>query len=182
MRFTRAGFPRARQTLLRRCRELVAGLELPEPFSAEAFVAHLAATRGRPIELVPVSARTRLPCGLLVTMEHTDVIVYFADVAALHREHIILHEAAHLLCGHDTAAPMQTGSAGGLFPSLPDALVQRVLGRTAYNAPQEREAELVASLIRCRAAAVSSGSGSGSDSEGADDVDRVGALFGVGRA
>lgn len=180
-------FTRGRRTLSRRCRETVDRLELPEPFTAEAFVARLAADRGRPIELVPVNSRPRVPCGLLVTLEHTDVIVYFADTAALHREHIILHEAAHLLCGHDQGAPMQTGSAAGLFPTLSPGLVQRVLGRTAYNAPQEREAELVASLIRCKAAARASASRAAAGT--ADDVDsglaadaaRVGVLFGVGR-
>ncbi|GAA2017013.1 hypothetical protein GCM10009839_10960 [Catenulispora yoronensis] len=174
--------------MLRRCRETVERLELPEPFSAAAFVARLAADRGRPIELVPVTSRPRVPCGLLVTLEHTDVIVYFADTAALHREHIILHEAAHLLCGHDQAAPMQTGSAAGLFPSLSPGLVQRVLGRTAYNAPQEREAELVASLIRCKAAARASAAARAAaeaapaaHGEAAEDTARVGVLFGVGR-
>ncbi|NUP53970.1 MAG: hypothetical protein HOW97_42630 [Catenulispora sp.] len=180
-------FARGRRTLLRRCRDTVDRLELPEPFSAEAFVARLAADRGRPIELVPVSSRPRVPCGLLVTLEHTDVIVYFADTAALHREHIILHEAAHLLCGHDQGAPMQTGSAAGLFPTLSPGLVQRVLGRTAYNAPQEREAELVASLIRCKAAARASapraaaGAAEDGDSGLAADAARVGVLFGVSR-
>ncbi|GAA1985119.1 ParH-like protein [Catenulispora subtropica] len=178
-----------RRTLLRRCRDTVERLDLPQPFTAEAFVARLAADRGRPIELVPVSSRPRVPCGLLVTMEHTDVIVYFADTAALHREHIILHEAAHLLCGHDQAAPMQTGSASGLFPTLPSSLVQRVLGRTAYNAPQEREAELLASLIRCKAAAQASSAAravadaaSTPDPNAGDDTTRVGVLFGVGRS
>src|SRR5207245_3383803 len=41
----------------RRCPETVERLDLPEPFSAEAFVARLAAARGRPIELMPVAAR-----------------------------------------------------------------------------------------------------------------------------
>ncbi|NUR63591.1 MAG: hypothetical protein HOV87_33760 [Catenulispora sp.] len=169
--------------LLRRCRAIADRLELPEPFSAEAFVARLAADRGRPIDLVPVTSRPRLPCGLLVTLEHTDVIVYFADTAALHREHIILHEAAHLLCGHDQAAPLQTGSAAELFPTLSSGLVQRVLGRTAYNAPQEREAELVASLIRCKAAAPPYNNPDvNTDADADSGTARLGVLFGVGRS
>lgn len=176
-------FSRARSRLVRRCRETVDGLELPEPFSAEAFVAGLAADRDRPIELVPVASRPRVPCGLLLTLQHADVIVYFADTTALHREHIILHEAAHLLCGHDQAAPLETGSAADLFPTLSSGLVQRVLGRTVYDAVQEREAELVASLIRCKAAACAD-----NRPDGDADVDmdagtaRLGALFGVGRS
>jgi hypothetical protein len=178
-------FSRGRSALVRRCRETVDRLELPQPFSAEAFVARLAAERDRPIELVPVAARPRVPCGLLVTLERADVIVYFADTAAVHREHIILHEAAHLLCGHDQAAPLQTGSAAELFPTLSSGLVQRVLGRTAYDALQEREAELVASLIRCKAAAAPDDH-PGGDSAGNTDRDagstRLDVLFGVGRS
>jgi hypothetical protein len=36
------------------------------------------------------------------------------------------------------------------MPALPAALVERVLGRTIYTEPQEREAEIVASLILSR--------------------------------
>ncbi len=38
------------------------------------------------------------------------------------------------------------------MPHLPAGLVRSVLGRTVYSEPNEREAELVASLIRQRVA------------------------------
>lgn len=172
--------------LRRRCRRLVDGLELPRPFEAAAFIGTLALERGRRIELIPVSARPNLPCGLVITMAEADLILYSADTSPLHRQHILLHEAAHLLCGHVDEAARGTvaradadegadaqgagadaglgarrdgdGPAGvgagisSLLPHLPAELVRGVLGRTVYSEPQEREAELVASLILYRAA------------------------------
>jgi hypothetical protein len=75
-------------------------LELPEPFDAEAFIGLLARERGRPIDLLPVADLPDLPCGLVVTTRDSDWIVYRADTTRLHRQHILLHEAAPIRCGH----------------------------------------------------------------------------------
>ena len=160
--------------LWERCRRIVEGLELPEPFDAEAFIATLARERGRPIDIMPVTSKPDLPCGLVVTTDGADWIVYRADTTAVHRQHILLHEAAHLVCGHAeradaradsdagvgtdtagavglTAAAAPAGAtfaaAGALMPHLSADLIRSVLGRTVYSEPDEREAELVASLI-----------------------------------
>lgn len=143
---------RSHRRLWQRCRRTVDALSLPDPFDVAEFVRALAARRGRPIEMVPVTARPNLPCGLLLTTAGADYILYSADTTPLHQQHILLHEAAHLVCGHDTAAPVGGSGTDALLPHLPDALVHRVLGRTVYTEPQEREAELLASLIRSRAA------------------------------
>lgn len=124
---------------------------MPEPFGVGALLAEVAAERGRPIELLPVRARPDAPCGLLVTTDRADYIVYAADTTPLHRQHILLHEVAHLLCGHQNAST-PLAAAGALLPRLDPALVRSVLGRTVYGEPQEQEAELVASLILSRAA------------------------------
>jgi hypothetical protein len=126
-------------------------LELPVPFDAARFIGALAARRGRPIQLVPVVGRPQLPCGLLVTTDSADCIVYAADTTELHQQHILLHEAAHLICGHHESAPTAAAAARLLLPNLSSALVGRVLGRTVYSEPQEREAELLGSLILHRA-------------------------------
>ncbi|GAA0399957.1 ParH-like protein [Streptomyces luteireticuli] len=129
----------------RRCRAIAAGLDLPVPFDAAELAATVARRRGRPLELMPTDWRSGLPCGLLVTAEQADYIVYVADTPPLHREHILVHELAHLLCAHHGTA------SGELLPHLPPGLAGRVLGRTVYSEPQEREAELLASLILQRA-------------------------------
>jgi hypothetical protein len=146
-------------------RQVMGDTALPTPFDEVALIGRLAERRGRPIELIPVATRPDLPCGLLVVTDRADCILYATDTTALHRRHILLHEAAHLVCGHDRAAqPVAPGAsrdaasagvpdgASALLPHLPDALVRRVLGRTIYSQPQEHEAELLASLICSRAA------------------------------
>ncbi|WP_328917597.1 MULTISPECIES: ParH-like protein [unclassified Streptomyces] len=133
-------------------RRAIGDAPLPRPFDAVELIARLAERRGRPIELIPVAARPDVPCGLLMVTDSADCILYASDTSALHQQHILLHEAAHLLCGHDRSAGPDPSGAQGLLPHLPGALLRRVLGRTVYSEPQEHEAELLASLIRYRAA------------------------------
>ncbi|WP_327069872.1 ParH-like protein [Kitasatospora sp. NBC_01302] len=157
----RIGWRTRRGRTWQRCQQTVDALELPAPFDAVRFIAGLAEQRGRPIELIPVSGRPNLPCGLLVTTDEADCILYAADTTPLHQQHILLHEAAHLICRHHESAP----ATQTLLPHLNGSLVQRVLGRTVYSEPQEREAELVASLILHRAVLDAGGTpGSWSDS------------------
>ncbi|MFD3523511.1 ParH-like protein [Streptomyces sp. NPDC058653] len=145
----RAVSSRERRRMWRACRRLVDDLRLPDPFDAAEFVRGVAARRGRPIELLAVHARPDLPCGLLLTTEAADYLMYAADTTPFHQQHILLHEAAHLICGHQDKASLRA-AAQILLPNLHPSLVQRVLGRTVYSEPQEREAELVASLILSR--------------------------------
>lgn len=145
------GHPSHRE-LWKRYRKVMGAGALPTPFDAVELIARLAERRGRPIELIPLDGRPDVPCGLLMVTDHADCILYSTETTALHQQHILLHEAAHLVCGHDTAAPVGASAARTLLPHLPDSLVQRVLGRTVYSEPQEREAELLASLICSRAA------------------------------
>ncbi len=136
---------------MRRCRAISESLELPEPFDAAELIARLATSRGRPIDLIAVAARPGAPCGLLVTTGQADYIVYAEDTSALHRQHILVHEYAHLLLGHTSEPSPDPGLTGGLLPNLSPDLVKKVLGRTVYLEPQEQEAELLASLILKRA-------------------------------
>ncbi|MFI1105171.1 ParH-like protein [Streptomyces melanogenes] len=130
---------------MRRCRSLAAELELPVPFDAVELIAAAAEKRGRPIELMPIPWAPGVPCGLLVSADRADYIAYARDTSELHRQHILVHELSHLLCGHEGTLATE------LTPHLAVELVHRVLGRTVYTEPQEREAELLASLIIQRA-------------------------------
>jgi hypothetical protein len=105
----------------RQCQRIVDRLVLPDPFDATEFIGTLARTRGRPIELVPVSARLDTPCGVLVTTDRADYIVYATDTTPLHQQHILLHEAAHVICSHYETAPAAAGAARVLLPDLPAA-------------------------------------------------------------
>ncbi|MHB9857100.1 ParH-like protein [Streptomyces sp. YIM S03343] len=138
---------RSHRRLWRRVRSLSEGLELPDPFDAETFLALLAERRGRPIEVLPVAVDAGIPCGLLVTTDRADYILCTPGTSALHRQHILVHEAAHLLCGHDRSPVLEAPGVRVLLPGLSPSLVRRVMGRTVYAEPAEQEAELLASLI-----------------------------------
>ncbi|MEU9448713.1 ParH-like protein [Streptomyces sp. NPDC048277] len=138
---------RSHRRMWRRVRTLLEGLALPDPFDAETFLALLAERRGRPIQVLPVTVDVGVPCGLLVTTDHTDYILCTPGTSALHRQHILVHEAAHLLCGHDRSPAPEAPGVRALLPGLSPDLVRRVLGRTVYAESAEQEAELLASLI-----------------------------------
>jgi hypothetical protein len=119
------------------------------PFEVDALCNRIAARRGRPIRLLPIAGLTGV-CGLWIATDATDIIFYEQDTTPPHREHIVLHELSHLVCDHYPASLSLAEQARMLLPDLDPALVRRVLGRTGYSSEQEREAELLASLIRQR--------------------------------
>jgi hypothetical protein len=127
----------------RRLRRILRDLPMPEPFDARTLCARVAEQRGRPMRLVPMSGLTGV-CGLWVATDTTDLLFYESDTTAPHQEHIILHELAHVLCDHYPSGL----DTQGLLPSLDPAMVRRVLGRAGYSTKEEREAELLASMIR----------------------------------
>jgi hypothetical protein len=88
------------------------------------------------------------PCGLWVGTDRADHVFYDPGTSPLHAEHIVLHELAHILSGHGAAG----AGLARLFPDLDPATVREVLGRAGYTSAQEREAEMMASLIRGRSA------------------------------
>ncbi|MGX7823793.1 hypothetical protein ACTG9Q_01750 [Actinokineospora sp. 24-640] len=131
-------------------RKRLRGLEIPVPFDLGALTERIAARRGRPIRLVPMAGLTGV-CGLWIATETVDLVFYEQDTTPPHREHIVLHELAHVLCDHYPVSLSLAEQAMTLLPSLDPALVQRVLGRAGYSTEEEREAEMLASLIRQRA-------------------------------
>lgn len=136
--------------LWRSCEDLVASLNVPEPWDFRTFVNGLGADPDRPIELIPVTSEPSKPCGLLVSTDRADYIFYAANTTRLHQLHIQCHELAHLLRGHAGTAALDTQVTALLMPSLPASVVERVLGRTVYSDAEEHEAELLASLIMRR--------------------------------
>lgn len=127
---------------------------MPVPFDARALCERVAARRGRPIRLVPMDGRAGV-CGLWVATDTTDLFFYERVTTPPHQEHIILHELGHLLCDHHHASSTRGPALGPAFeqllPSLDPQMVHRILGRAGYTSEEEREAELLASLIRQRA-------------------------------
>jgi hypothetical protein len=133
--------------LHRRCRQVIDGITLPEPFSAQELCAHLAQERGRPLHLLPLPTPTvpGTPSGMWLAAERGDYIFHDTQTSPLHQEHIILHEIGHMVCNHRSV-----GDDERLYRHIDLAdphSIRQALPRLRYPDEQEREAEMIASLI-----------------------------------
>jgi hypothetical protein len=135
--------------LRRRGAARLRGIRIPVPFDVEAFTHELAAHRGRAIVLRPWSNPVGL-MGFWVPDPAADLIVYEQETSPMHREHIILHELSHLLCGHQPPVLTDRELAASL-PRLGISTIRRAMRRAAYSSVEDREAEVLASLILERA-------------------------------
>ncbi|MGP3924214.1 hypothetical protein [Streptomyces sp. 8N616] len=124
-------------------------IELPQPFFVTALCDAIAMQRGRPLYLHPLPAESGpdIPSGVWIATETADHIFYEEQTSAFHRDHIILHEIGHMLCGHSMPhLADESGLSPGRDQTDPD-VVRGALKRTSYTTEQERQAEMVASLI-----------------------------------
>jgi hypothetical protein len=131
-------------TTSKRFAALLHGLDLPTPFTIPQFCDLLAASRGRPIRLVP----SPLPvgqqiCGAFAETDDEDWIFYTVGTSPFHQAHVILHEVGHLLLGHHGEELVPAS----LVPDLDLSTVRRLLGRSSYQAEDEREAETFATMV-----------------------------------
>lgn len=113
------------------------------PFHLDHFIAAVAASRPRPLSFMPVSLLGQ-PYGLWLTDGHVECIWYERDTTPAHQRHIILHELCHLLCDHK---PLDAAAFDGPLPDLDRERLRAIMLRSGYTLEQEREAELLASLI-----------------------------------
>lgn len=137
------------RTLRRRCEARLRDLALPNPFDIEQFVAAVAGRRGRPILLFPHTL-VGGPTRICVRGDGIDMIYYRGDAPSGLRTLIILHELAHILCDH--ASVSLAGETAPTHLPLPSP---HGLRRTVFASDDEREAELMASLIAWRIARMS---------------------------
>ncbi|GEM_PF-877246 len=153
--------------LLRRCTALLTDLPVSLPFDVDTLAGQIAARRGRPVILTPMQ---RLPglTGLWIASASRDIILYSPRTTRLHRDHIILHELCHLWCGHDPIAATEADLASILGPDISANTVRQVLRRAGYSTVEEREAEVLASLILQHASGAHE---SDADGEGGTDTD-----------
>ena len=138
--------------LRRRCQARLRQLAVPEPFDLTELCRSVSIGRGRPLHVRGISGpstRAR-PCGIWIATGDDDWIFVDQQTSPLHRQHIVLHELAHMLCGHAAAELPENDMLGRLFPDLSLDMVKTVLSRSSYQSEFEREAELLASLILAR--------------------------------
>ena len=147
-------------TRQRRLRAIADRYATAGPFSVDALCRVISAQRGRPLHVhplnVPPSAGLNA-CGMWIATDVADHVFVEHRTSRFHQEHIILHEIGHMLCDHVTedlppslteslrSGPVESGE-------LDPGLVRQVLARTSYTTRQEKDAELVASLILERVA------------------------------
>ncbi|MEU7673533.1 hypothetical protein AB0C42_01795 [Micromonospora taraxaci] len=133
--------------LRKRCERMVAELRIPELFDIQMLCDALGERRGRPIHLVPIKLPAHTVCGMCVPTGDFDAIFFEQDTSPLHQQLIIGHELGHLLAGHQATEVLDDDASRLLLPDLDPQLVQRSLGRSNYAAAEEREAELIGSLL-----------------------------------
>jgi hypothetical protein len=165
------------KTLRQRCERLLREVEVPEPFDVHAFANAISHRRGRPLRLLTKSS-TLGPCGMWLALPDADLVFYEAATSRLHREHIIVHELAHLLAAHEPAEPLDLALLGNLLPSLDPAVIRQVLARTTYSAVEEQEAEMLASLVLQRGGHAATASTRGAESAEAGVVRQLNATLG----
>ncbi len=131
------------------CSSVIRDLELPRPFSAKALCEELAAKSERRIYLHPyeaVGVGADAPCGAWIATAQADHIFFEQRTSKYHQEQIILHEIGHLLCGHSLQEVSEKMLGESSLPDEPGG-VRGALMRTSYSTQQEKEAELVASML-----------------------------------
>ncbi len=143
----RDGQHRRLARLRRSCEDRLTALKLTASSDVAGLCARLSELRGRPLHLIPIAMRAAQPCGLWVTSDAADFVIFEANTTRPHQEHIIAHELAHIICDHRSGSPLDDTTARLLFPDLSPDLVRDMLQRTNYSDTQEQEAEVMASLI-----------------------------------
>lgn len=132
------------------CEEQVRLLALPHRFGTQQLCDAVSSLRGRPIVLRPLSTLGAVdaPCGIRVEAVDADYLFFEESTSSLHQLHILAHEISHIACDHpgsmslDETAPLTTG--------INPTLILRMSGRTSYTTADEREAEMMATVIRQR--------------------------------
>jgi hypothetical protein len=102
------------------------------------------------LERAPGNAGTNL-CGMWIrTAEGIDYIFVHEETSRAHQDHIIAHEAAHILRNHQGGRALSevNPATDRLVPTLDPAVVRMMLGRSDYEYQDEREAELIASHLQ----------------------------------
>jgi hypothetical protein len=144
--------------LRRQARRLLNELDIRPPLDVHELCRRVGESRGKPIRLIPHPIPVPGPFGVWIATDAADYILYQQETSKSHQGHIVLHELGHILAGHrsdddDDALlanlypDVEPGALREQYPDLEPDAVRRALRRTSYDSEQEREAEMVATII-----------------------------------
>ncbi|NKE63771.1 ImmA/IrrE family metallo-endopeptidase [Lentzea sp. PSKA42] len=144
-------------TLRRLIDEMLDELVWDPPFDLDRLLGQISARRGKRISLYPAALPRDGAGGLVIERAKDLVIVFDETLPPLQQEHVIMHEAAHILFEHSgTSLEDLTGDE---FTELDPELVetaQRFARRDGYSGAEEKVAEIAAALMWMRAGAARS--------------------------
>jgi hypothetical protein len=82
-----------------------------------------------------------------VTDDGINIIIVTTARSWLHRLLILLHEIAHMLCGHTPMELKAPEERQMLFPDISPGMLKMLAGRTSLTRREEREADRVAGAL-----------------------------------
>ncbi|MEU2525081.1 regulator component [Streptomyces sp. NPDC013087] len=132
------------------CEEQIDLLRLPHRFTTRQLSEAIAELRGKPIVLQPLSTlgAVEAPCGMRIETPDADLLFYEEGTSVHHQRHILTHELCHVYCDHPGSLEVNADTARSL--GVNPTLVMRMSGRTSYSTADEREAEMMATVVRQR--------------------------------
>src|SRR5438552_2128284 len=111
----------AHRTIRERCEALARTVPVPSPFSVRTLLREVGAARGRPIHLLPFPLPAGAPCGVCIATDTADYIVVTDAATGAQRDHIALHELAHLLLAHSLETLTDAQATRRILPHLDPA-------------------------------------------------------------
>lgn len=150
---------------IRTCRKYVRSLGLEPYATAYELCDQMSSQRERPIRVIEWPLPIPGPMGVWIARPGDDIVVVQTMATGRHRDHILLHELAHILCEHE-GEPLPSEQLGSL--ALLDDLGagEQARMRSVYDSAAEREAELLAAAFAERLL------DDDDDAPGAQDVQR----------
>lgn len=129
------------------CRARLQELEIPPGTTPDDLIALLSRRRGRPIDVLDSDQPVGL-CGVWLSGDTRDLIYIDSEAQGVRRQHILLHELAHVALDHDQGdSVLDPAVVRRLFPHIDPSTVQAILGRDRYTSEEEQEAEVLAWLF-----------------------------------
>ncbi|MDI3408926.1 regulator component [Streptomyces cavernicola] len=132
------------------CEEQVDLLHLPYRFSTRELREAISEQRGKRIILNPLTTLgvVDAPCGIRLETPAADLLFYEEGTSIHHQRHILTHELCHVYCDHPGSLEVDAKTVRSL--GVNPTLVMRMSGRTSYSSADERQAEMMATVIRWR--------------------------------